>query len=277
MKKQSLSISIIITIIYGILTLFCVLHHEIWADEAQVWQLCKYLSLPELSSHLHNEGHPILLYLLTMPFAKIFPTALPMQLMCWGAMVISVFLLMRFSPFKLYSKLAIIFSAGFIYFLPVIARNYSIIPLLVFLLAILYEKRDKRPYLYAFILACLANTHIIMFAFCSILFIFFFYENIIKNNDSKKRFILPCLIVLLGLCACVLQLYNTTSSNYFISFSNYSLFAYFLRIMENAILNLYDYNFEERPYISIHEIIIGLIMFVSSALIFKSLFPWTDL
>ena len=56
-------INILLTILYAMFTLLIVTHHEIWADEAQVWQLCKYLSLPELFKHLVNEGHPSFFYL----------------------------------------------------------------------------------------------------------------------------------------------------------------------------------------------------------------------
>ena len=200
MNKKTLIFSIVITILYAILTLNTVLHHEVWADEAQAWQLCKYLSISELFNHLKNEGHPILFYLMVMPFAKLFPNIIFMKLICWFFMSMSVFLLMYFSPFKIYSKLAIILSAGFIYFFPVLARNYSIIPFLVFWAAILYNKQKEHPILYATIIALLTNTHIIMFFFSFCLAIQFFYETIIlnlkeKNNLKIKQHIIPILII----------------------------------------------------------------------------------
>ena len=107
-----------------------VLHHEIWVDEAQVWLLVKHLNIFELFNHLVNEGHPSFFYLLIMPFAKIGLPILAMQIVCWLSMVASVFLLLEYSPFNKFTKFAIIMSAGFLYYLPVMARSYSIIPLL---------------------------------------------------------------------------------------------------------------------------------------------------
>ena len=171
--NKKLVVSIAITIIYALITLVAVLHHELWADEAQVWQLAKHLSIPELIEHLHNEGHPSLLYLLTMPFAKISNNAVFMQLICWFFMCIASFLLIYKAPFKAITKASILMSAGFFYFLPVIARGYSLIPFFVLMAAILYSKRKEQPILYAIPLFFLANTHAIMFGFVGILLICF--------------------------------------------------------------------------------------------------------
>ena len=72
MKNNNLFISLIITFVYAVITLITALHHEVWADEAQVWQLCSNLSFLDLFKHLQNEGHPSLFYLMVMPFAKNF-------------------------------------------------------------------------------------------------------------------------------------------------------------------------------------------------------------
>ena len=144
-----------------------VINHEIWADEAQVWLIVKNLSIPEMLKHLVNEGHPAFFYLLIMPFAKAGFPIFSMQIICWLCSSAAVFLLLQFSPFSKFSKFAITASAGMFYFFPVIARSYSIIPLLVFALAVLYPKAKEKPFLYAFLLVILANTHIIMFAFCA--------------------------------------------------------------------------------------------------------------
>ena len=68
-NKREVIVNILLTILYALFTLMIVLHHEIWADEAQVWLLCKNLSVFELFKHLVQEGHPSLFYLLMMPFA----------------------------------------------------------------------------------------------------------------------------------------------------------------------------------------------------------------
>ena len=221
--KKEIVCSVIITVLYAIVTLIAVINHEIWADEAQVWMLCKHLSIPQLINHLHNEGHPSLMYLITMPFAKIFSNILYMQIICWLAMCFSVFLLMHKSKFPFYVKLAIISSGGFLYFLPVMARSYAIIPALIFISAIFYSKRRENPILYAIPLFLLANTHAIMFGFVSILTFLFIYETL-KEKEFYRTRLISIILILLGLTLVVLQLHNTTSENYYITYKpNYFL------------------------------------------------------
>ena len=157
--------SLVVALIYAIVTLISVLHHEIWSDEAQVWMLTKYISLPELFPHLVNEGHPPFFYLIVMPFAKLFNNIIWMQLICWFSSVLAIFLLWNNSKFSSLTKAVITFSAPFIYFFPTIARSYSIIPLLVFLLAIFHNKTKERPFIYSITLFLLFNLHSIMYVF----------------------------------------------------------------------------------------------------------------
>ena len=191
-NKKTLLKNIIWTVLYAIFTLIIVLHHETWADEAQVWQLVRHLNVFELLKHLVNEGHPSFFYLLMMPFAKMHLPVMFMQIFCWLCAVAGVFLFMQFSPFGRFAKFAIVTSAGFLYFFPVIARSYSILPLLVFSLAILYPKAHKHPFLYASLIFMLANTHIIMLVFCGFLTLDFLYSNLIKIRKEIDKDTLKC-------------------------------------------------------------------------------------
>ncbi len=267
--KKDIVCSIIITILYSIITLVAVFHHEIWADEAQVWMLCKHLSIPQLINHLHNEGHPSFFYLLVMPFAKIFSNILYMQLICWFAMCFSVFLLMHKSKFPLIVKLAIILSGGFIYFLPVIARSYSIIPPLIFLAAILYSKRKEHPFLYSITLFLLVNTHALMFGFVSILTALFLIENLREKNFSKK-IIFSILIMFMGLIFLILQLHNTTAENYYITYKpNYILLNL---IKVPVFFFLSSFNYEITINKSLIYPILDIFTFISIFTIFIMLF-----
>lgn len=259
-------ITITTTLIYALITLIAVLNHEIWADEAQVWLLCKHLSIPELFAHLHNEGHPSLMYLITMPFAKIFPDIIAMQIICWFIMCISVFILFQKSPFPLIVKYAIISSAGFLYFFPVIARSYSIIPILVFLTAILYSKRKENPILYAIILFLLANTHIIMFGFVGILTSLHIVENIKEKSFSKKN-IISLIIMILGILAVILQLHDSVSSNSCINIKGQDIISNIFKIITLFFVNTYNYQISAtdtipNPIIDLSAIILLIISFV---------------
>ena len=271
--KKEIACSVIVAVLYAIITLVAVFHHEIWADEAQVWMLCKHLSIPQLINHLHNEGHPSFFYLLVMPFAKIFSNILFMQLICWFTMCIAVFLLMYKSKFPLIVKFAIITSAGFLYFLPVIARSYSIIPALIFISAILYSRRKENPILYAIPLFLLANTHAIMFGFVSILAFLFIYETI-KEKEFFKGRVISIIIILLGLAFVILQLHNTTSSNLYITFQQKEIITNFIKVTLFFFINAYNkmITVEKSLLCPILDIIAIFTLITSFVLLFVNLY-----
>lgn len=213
---KKLIINIVLTLLYALFTLFVVLNHEIWVDEVQVWQIAKSLNLFELFKHLTNEGHPALFYLLVMPFAKLGAGIISMKLLCWMFSVFGVFLLFHFSPFKWWCKLAIILSAGFLYYFPVISRSYSLLPFLVFLSAVLYQKRKEQPVLYGVVLFLISQVHVIMFAFVFVLALYFGLETK-KENRINKKTIVAFSLMCLGLLLVVAQLSSTIWSNSAIS------------------------------------------------------------
>lgn len=279
-NKKSLIINLICTFAYAIFTLVLVMHHEIWADEAQVWQICRHLNLFELFQHLVNEGHPSFFYLLMMPAAKLLHgtgSIFFMQIFCWLSMVVAVFLFLQFSPFSRLSKFAIVTSCGFLYFFPVIARSYSILPLLVFALAILYPKSEKHPFCYAALIFATANTHIIMFAFCGMLALDFVYKTLIKNLKNfdavtKKSYVIAFLIMFLGLLAVVLQLCGTTSSNVVIKLDASNLSVSVIKVLSQYFINAVDNQWPELgrimfPMFNVPAILVSMVLYLIMMLV----------
>ncbi len=271
-KKKTLLKNIIFTALYAIFTLIIVLHHETWADEAQVWQLVRHLNVFELFKHLVNEGHPSFFYLLMMPFAKLHLPIMFMQIFCWLCMTASVFIFLQFSPFGKFAKFAIVTSAGFLYFFPVIARSYSILPLLVFLLAILYPKAKKHPFVYASLIFILANTHIIMLVFCGFLTLDFLYENLFKvrkeiDKNTLKKYLTAFGIMCIGLLAVVAQLHGTTSSNVVIKIDTSSLIVSIVKVLSQFFINSVDnqwpeYNTIMFPLLNVPAILLSALIYV---------------
>ena len=279
--KKNLTKNIILTLLYALITLVVVLHHEIWADEAQVWQLCRHLSLPELFKHLVNEGHPSFFYLLNMPFAKMGCSIMVMQIICWFSSCVAVLFLLWKSPFTGLTKFAIITSAGFLYFFPVIARSYSLIPMLVFALAFLYPKQKEHPYWYAILIAILANIHVLMFGFCTVLTLLFVYENLIvnrteMNNSTKKNFSLATTIAVLGLGLVVFQLCGTMGSNVAIGFvlpDFFKIFSVFsLYFLNNINGYVTDYIYIAQHNINLSVVIMAIICAILYCCLFICLF-----
>lgn len=250
-NKKSLKINILLTVLFALFTLNTVLRHEIWADEAQVWLLVKYLSPAGLLKHLVNEGHPSFFYFLVMPFAKMNFSIMAMQIICWLGTVFGAFLILQFSPFSKFAKFSILTGGCFLYFFPVIARSYSILPFLVTAAAYLYPKSKERPYLYAIVLALIANTHVIMFGFSGILGCIFLYDNFIKpfktlTKNEKIKFGAAFGVVFAGLLAVVLQLKGTSSSNSCIGLNfdyigmnvYHTMLEFFTNVIDNTAINM---------------------------------------
>ncbi len=240
--------------------------------------LAKYLNPMQLFYHLTNEGHPSFFYLINMPFAKAGLSIFAMQAICWLSCVISVFLIWRYLKFPTLLKVAITVSAPFFYFFPIIARSYSLVPLLVLLLAILYGKSKTHPFIYAFILVCLLNTHIIMAFFCFLLACDFAYQNVILpyKNEKKieKKYIMAGLIMLIGGIILFCQLIGTTSSNVYIKIEHKDILGAFL-----GILMFFSFNSLDAYYIKTHSdyftpltLSILAVYFITFILLFISLF-----
>ena len=200
--------NILIFILWLLISLFALLHHEIWRDEAQVWCLVRDLNFFDIYNATRVEGHPILWYLLLTPFAKLGLPVESMQVLSFVFIGAAVVLFLWKSPFSSLEKTLVVFSAGMSYFLPVIARNYALIPMFLFGLAYCYPKRTEKPLLYSFLLFLLSQTHILMLGFCFCLFVLFLFENI-----KEKKYFLPLGLLCLNFLFLFYSFYGISSEN----------------------------------------------------------------
>lgn len=133
--------------------------HEPWVDEAQAWLLARDLDLCSLLfRNLRHEGHPALWYLLLW-----IPTHLHLNYayFSWisGAIgSLGIYVLLRLSPFPFYLRALLPFSFYLAYEYSVVARSYTLFPLLGFLVAHIYRQTQPRPIPMAIVLALLANV-----------------------------------------------------------------------------------------------------------------------
>lgn len=228
MSKKSI-INIIIILVYAFITLFVIMHHEIWGDEAQAWLVVRDLDFWGIIKHVRTEGHPLLWYFLILPFAKLKFSVFSMQILNWLFMVAGAALLLWKAPFNYFCKISVLCSAGFLYWFPALARSYSLIPVLLFFLAIFYKKQKEHPYIYSTILILLANVHVIMLGFCSALFVLFIWEN------RKKEFIFPSMIMFSGILSVILYLYGAQNEN--LTVQNYHQILS-LQLLSNTYKNI---------------------------------------
>lgn len=200
--------NIIILLIWLVIVVIGCFYHEMWRDETQVWCIVRDMNLSEIFQTTRIEGHPMMWYLLVLPFAKLgFPVE-SMQIISVAFVFFSLVFLLYKSPFDILQKVLISFSAGMVYFLPVIARNYALIPLFLFLLAHFYNQRKEKPYVFALLLILLSQTHILMLGFCAIVFLLFAVEQI-----KSKKAIPAILILLVNFLFIIFSFYNADNVN----------------------------------------------------------------
>jgi hypothetical protein len=131
-------------------------YHEPWADEAQAWQLARSVSVPELfRTYLRYEGSPGLWHLFLAALSRLHCTY---ELMPWIAAafaVLGVSLLIFFSPFPRYIRLALPFTFYLCFQYAVVARSYVLVPVLLFGVALCWK---RHPVLLATVLGLLGNV-----------------------------------------------------------------------------------------------------------------------
>ncbi|MBN2168578.1 MAG: hypothetical protein JW738_04985 [Actinobacteria bacterium] len=145
--------------IYCILLEMVISVHAPWHDELQAWLLARDTNPISLLFHyLRYEGHPGLWHLILMVPAKLDLPVELLNIIAGIAMAIAVYLILFRSPFPTIIKVLLPFSFFFFYQFAVISRSYSLIPLLLFLIAVVYNRKVERPLFFFTLLILLANV-----------------------------------------------------------------------------------------------------------------------
>lgn len=210
--KKKINIKTIILLVYMIFTLIITLNHEPWRDEAQAWLIAKNLNPLEIILQMKYEGHPCLWHLILYPFAKLnFPYQI-INIISWALACISATIIIKKSPFPIYTNIAFLLSYPILYQYTVISRSYSLILLFIAILISIFHKRKEKPILYGTIIALLANTHILVAGLIGALILIDFYE-LIKEQKNRKKRTIGLTIEIVGVILLFLQLISSLSSN----------------------------------------------------------------
>lgn len=207
----------IVWIIFVVITFVLVCHHEYWRDEAQGYLLARDLSLPGLFAHMQKESQFILWYLFSWPFVHICGFSIfALGVVHWVMSCATAWMIIRYAPFRLWSKAGIIFSMAYAFEYTVITRHYQIGIFLLVLLLIFWKYRYKHPIPYACLMALSASANLPYWGCLSALCAVIFGECIVgrKTGQSKgkihfdKTILAAMGIVLLGYCLAALEIYN---------------------------------------------------------------------
>lgn len=138
---------------------FTIQYHEKWADEAQAWLLARDLDLRTLWFHeLRYEGTPGLWHTILWVAQRVFHA--PYSSISYIGMAfatVAVALVLFKAPFPRPLRWLLVFSYVLVYQYAVIARPYTLVPLLAFAAAILF-KDIRHPERITAVLVLLANV-----------------------------------------------------------------------------------------------------------------------
>jgi hypothetical protein len=188
-------------------------HHVFWRDEVRAFSIAKQAeSLPNLLSLLRNEGHPPLWYLILKSLYLIFHQNWVLPLASILIAMVSAFLWLFFAPFSVLER--VLFLAGVfpLFEFSVMARNYGISMLLMFLFCTQFKERLTHPYRAYLPLFFLPTTNAHSAILTGIVVAGLFAELLLKKGRRVSDFIAPGLV--LGSVGWVIWTLhtNTTSS-----------------------------------------------------------------
>lgn len=200
--------------VYSVIVLYVTSNHEPWRDEAQSWLIARDNTLLSLFQYIPNEGHPPLWYLILMPFAKLgFPYSTANIIHNLIAIAFAWIMLFRIQ-LKIWITLPLLFSYFFVYEYAVIARNYSIVALLIAIAGSLYERRFEKPLLYAVVIFLLFQTNVLAFCTGVALGAIFFWEMIEQKRFNATNIIALGIMAAGGLAMIALLLSAGMESSY---------------------------------------------------------------
>ena len=226
MKKSH---SLLISIIFFLVSLWLLGKHEMWRDELQAWLLVRDSSnLISLSQNLKFEGHPGLWHLILFPLTRISSNPLSMQIIHLLISTCSVYVLFKWSPFTRIQKIFLTFSYFLFYEYSLIARSYGLSTLLIFIFCKLFENKQKNIIKISFVLVLLSHTSIFGLFISVCLFMTIIIENFIEfftkergvKNILKRSNFIALFISIFGFLTSLIQLLPPKNSPVEFTYAN---------------------------------------------------------
>src|ERR1700744_3146278 len=127
LKVTPLKYVLPVMLLYGIVSLGGILHHEIFLEEAQQLTIGRdSSSIIDVFRNMLYEGH-VTLWNTFLFFITHYISSQPvyMQLFHWLVINCTVFVFLRHAPFNLTVKMLMVFGCYFLFVYSIISRNYA--------------------------------------------------------------------------------------------------------------------------------------------------------
>jgi len=186
--------------------------HLVWRDEVKALSIAlQGDSVFSMLKELHWEGHPAVWYLLLRAAHTLVPRPEVLLLVSIVVAAVAVLILVLRAPFSL-PLLALILVARFsMYEYSVMARNYGISMLLLFLFAAFYERHRDKDCLLGVLLFLLANCNVHSALLAGGLLLFWFVDILCGEAANKlqniRMFLYNAALAAIGVVTCFITVF----------------------------------------------------------------------
>jgi hypothetical protein len=197
---------------WAVLVFVLAWNHVVWRDEAKAYTFAMQgHSLLAMWRGLRGDGHPMLWHLLIRAGHVLYPHPPVIQVVAFLIAFASIFLLALRSPFSPFALVLLLFSRFALYEYSVMARNYGISMLLLFLLAVAYPRRRERGLLIGVLLFLLANCNVPSVMLVGAFLVFWLLDLLWNAPGSRslalRNYALNAVIAVLGIALCAVTIY----------------------------------------------------------------------
>ena len=190
-----------------------ILRHQVWRDEMRALSLAiSGDNLVEMLRNVRGEGHPLLWYMILRASFYAVQDTIVLKLASFTIAAAVILLVVYKSPFSYWTRLLLCFSPLFLFEYSVVARNYGISILLIFVLSIYLSHKDKKPFKIGVLLFMLENTNVHSLVFAAG-YSFILLADWRAGSQTARRanfarmIAIPGAFALLGLVACFLTVW----------------------------------------------------------------------
>jgi hypothetical protein len=222
-----LAFDIVIFIIWFAAVSYQSFYHVMWRDEVRALSIALGGdNVVQMIKGLHGEGHPAAWYLLLRAAHSVVGRVEVLPGVAMIVAVATVALLIFRSPFPRLLIAGLVFSRLLFFEYSVMARNYGISVLILFLIAIAYEKHRDRGVVVGLLLFLLANTNLVgtlmVGAFLLFWFVDILEETGLRWTPKLNTFLLNACIAAVGVAICGLTILPTYNDAVIFDWSNAS-------------------------------------------------------
>lgn len=211
---RALVLSLLVTLLFFLIGLFGITHHEMWTDETQAWLIAKdSADLWQLFENIRSERHPGLWHLCLFFISRFTHAPVAMQIFHLLIASATAFLIARFAPFKVWVKFPLIFSYFFAYEYAVISRCYA--PGIFFIFLFLALNQRKSTFWATTIVLCLlSNTNVFGLIIAASLVVYLVSNELHLNGIShrlrKPRVTVAAMLLSAAVLLSVFQMIRVT-------------------------------------------------------------------